>query len=162
MDHEAPFQTRMSPSSSPARQNLDVAHDKLVMPSLGAGQRICELADHEVPFQMSARPSGEPAMQKLVEGHEMWLKPPVAWAKSRGAEADHEAPFQMKALLTAPGPVEPTATQKLTVGHETSPRPFGYLSICSGADQCSWALFATVVALTALVSVDAAVVVDEA
>ena len=74
MDHDVPFQTRMSPSSSGAAQKvLAETHDTLVIPSFGSGKRICDPVDHEVPSQTSAPPSGVPAMQKEVVGHAMWL-----------------------------------------------------------------------------------------
>lgn len=50
---------------------------------------------------------------------------------------DQVVPFQMKPLPTTPGPVPPTATQKVVVGHETSPSPFGEVSTTWGADHWS-------------------------
>jgi len=73
MDHDVPFQTRMSPSSSGAAQKLAETHDTLVIPSFGSGKRICDPVDHEAPSQRSAPPPAAPAMQKEAVGHAMWL-----------------------------------------------------------------------------------------
>ena len=111
IDHDVPFHTRTSPSTSGATQKLADAQARFVMPSAGSGQRICAVAAHAVPSQASAPPSGVSATQKLADAHETW------WAKPRGSEADQALPFQMKALPLVR--LEPTAMQKVTEGQET-------------------------------------------
>ena len=110
-------------------------HDTLVMPSFGSGHRISVPEDHDEPFQTSAPPSGAPARQKPVVGHEMWLY--VSEENACVLAEDHDVPFHMTALPTTPGPVEPTATQKVTDGHETDARPSWLASIGAGADHCN-------------------------